>query len=447
MSAPALPLTGPQQGMWAAQRLDPDSPSLWTAEAVELNGELDLPALEAAIAEAVRACDALHMRYALEQGRPVQRLQPRRASIVREDFSACADPWKQARAWMDQDLLQRPELGRRPLFATAVIALSPRRHLWYLRAHHIALDGFAYLLLIHRVAELYSARVEGRTPPPARDWSLQPAIAEEADYRESDQYARDREFWHHCLADAGEPPTLGRKCAPADRALCERVLLPGREFERWQAAARALGVDWAAWLIAAILAWMHARCGERELSLGVLAMNRLGSVALAVPCMAMNVVPLRLRVEPEQDFATLARRTAAALRALRPHQRYNYDWLRAGLGLQDSHAQLYGPVVNLMPFDRRFTFSGLDSRAHPISVGAVEDLDITVSPTPHGLRLDVQANPNAYDPTGLRAHHQALLALLDDVCVDAAERPLAETCARIAAVAEPTPSPRTPEAA
>ncbi|MBW8809441.1 MAG: hypothetical protein JF591_11535, partial [Lysobacter sp.] len=51
----ALPLSGPQLGMWAGQQLDPDSPSFWTAEAIELHGALDLVALEDAVRETLSA--------------------------------------------------------------------------------------------------------------------------------------------------------------------------------------------------------------------------------------------------------------------------------------------------------------------------------------------------------------------------------------------------------
>ncbi|MBX9403240.1 hypothetical protein K4L06_18165 [Lysobacter sp. BMK333-48F3] len=417
MSAPeSLALTGPQYGMWAAQQLDPDSPSLWTAEAVELEGELDIQALRAAVLDTLRACDALHMRYREGEDGLSQSLDPARGvewPLI--DCSNAVDPWSEAREWMRGDLARRADLRQGPLFASALIRLGPQRHLWYLRVHHIALDGFAYLLLIHRVAELYSAAVGGRAAAPARDWSLAPVVAEDAAYRQSSRCAEDRAFWLERFAGAGEPVTLGRKCAPDDSSHSLRRLLPPAQYQAWQGAARAVGADWASWLVAAIAAWMHARSSAREIALGLLVMNRLGSAALGVPCMAMNVVPLRIALDPAQGFDVLVREVAAELRALRPHQRYNYEWLRGDLGLADSHAQLYGPVLNLMPFDRGFIFEGLRSRAHPVSVGSVEDLDITVSPLPDGLRLDLEANPQAYPLEVLEAHQVALLGLLDAV--------------------------------
>lgn len=410
----AMPVTAPQYGMWAGQQLDPASASFWTAEAVELVGELDVTTLQRAIDEALRDCDALHMRYRVEDGQLVQRLDAGRAiDRQRLDFSGVHQGSLLAHGWMRRDLLQPADLEHGPLFATAVIRIGRQQHLWYLRAHHIALDGYAYLLLIHRVAQLYSAYCVGTTPEPGRDWSLRAVVDEETAYRASPQRTLDAAFWRAQLAGTPTPPTLAAKTPPCDNTRSQRWMLAPSTQARWQVAARACGVDWAAWLVAAIAAWLYARSGEREVSLGLLVMNRLGSAALGVPCMAMNVVPLWLRVDPDAGFDALAREVAAAMRRMRPHARYNYEQLRVDMGLEGSHAQLYGPVVNLMPFDRGFVFAGLRSRAIPVSVGSVEDLDITVSPLADGVRFDIEANPRAYDATTLRSHHEALLAITE----------------------------------
>lgn len=442
-----LPLSAPQYGMWAAQQLDPHSPAFWTAEAIELEGELDRPALERAIVETLAACDALHMRYSPLDGDVVQRLEPSRDDrLIYVDLSSAADP--RAAAWvrMRADLATPVDLHTGPLFATELIRIESNgpgadRHLWYLRSHHIALDGFGYLLLIHRVAEAYSAYRRGEEPPPRRDWSLQPLLAEEQRYRNGAAYAEDRAFWRRSLADAPPPARLTPAMAVDDRPRSASARLAPAIYPQWQAAARACGVDWAAWLIAAIAAWMHARGGFDEVSIGLLVMNRLGSVALTVPCMGMNVIPLRVYTPAQMPFRDLAQSVADELRTIRRHQRYNYEWMRIDAGLEGSHRQLYGPVLNLMPFDRGFVFDGLRSCAHPVSVGPVDDLDITVSPLADGMRFDIDANPLAYDDATLQAHHAALLDLIATVARKPASSLAALRSELAAAAAVPVAAP------
>lgn len=423
----ALPLTAPQYGMWAAQQLDPGNPCFWTAEAVEFVGELNEDALRAAVTETLAACDALHMRYFLKDAQVAQ--QPdlsREIDFSTHDFSGTDPTGVLAHGWMQRDLRCAPDLEHGPLFRTALLKLGPQRHLWYLRAHHIALDGFAYLLLIKRVAQVYSAQCAGVASPQSRDWSLQPVVAEELAYRGSPDYTCDRAFWQLQFAGMRPPVTLAPLRPPAETTRSQRHVLPFHAYAAWQASARACGVDWAAWLVAVIAAWMQQRSGADEVSLGLLVMNRLGSAALCVPCMGMNVLPLRIPIDRGQPFDTFARRVAELLREARRHQRYNYEWMREDCGLAGTYRQLYGPVLNLMPFDRAFTFAGLVSRALPVSVGSVEDLDITVSPLADGVRFDFEANPAAYSAATLRAHHATLLQSLGNVVAraDAAIRDL-----------------------
>src|SRR5690606_2114070 len=83
------------------------------------------------------------------------------------------------------------------------------------------------------------------------------------------------------------------------------------------------------------------------------------------------------------------------------------------------------PVVNLMPFDRPLQFGGLMALSHPLSAGPVEDLSITAVPSTRGLRLDLEANPHAYDDGALAQHRDTLLATIVQL-TDQPDSPLCE---------------------
>ncbi|CDG83717.1 non-ribosomal peptide synthetase [Janthinobacterium agaricidamnosum] len=422
--AAALPLSAAQYGIWLGQQLDPASPAYWTAETVELHGALNAAAFDAALRQAVAECDALHQRYASDGAQVWQTPAAERGwALERLDFSAAAAPFDAAQRWIQADLLQLADLRSGPLFGSALLTLGAARTLWYLRVHHIALDGFGYALLAQRVADLYSANAAGRPAPPPRPGALEPVIAEDRLYQVSAARARDRDFWCARLKDAPAPVLLApaRPVAHGVRRL--RHTLPAASLAAWQAAAGAAGVDWSAWLIAAIAAWLQRQTGAGAVTLGLPVMGRLGSVSLGVPCMAMNIVPLHVPIGRDTGLGRLAQQVAADMRALRPHQRYRYEHLKHDLGLGDGSRRLFGAVVNLMPFDRPLVFGALAALAHPVSAGPVEDLSIVVAPGPDGVRLDFDANPDAYDSATLATLHAGLLAtlaLLADPAHDAA---------------------------
>ncbi|MFC4158682.1 amino acid adenylation domain-containing protein [Chitinimonas lacunae] len=435
-AADRLPLSAAQYGIWLGQQLDPASPAYLTAEAIELRGALDEAAFLAAVRRTLDRCEALHMRYRSDGESVWQTHEPRHDwPLPCPDLSAAASPWQAAQDWMSADLAQPVDLADGPLFATALLRLGPERHLWYLRIHHVACDGFGYTLLSRRVAALYAALRQGVAAPADPEWRLAPVVEEDRRYQESAAAERDRAFW---LAQASDTPAPFTLAPPATIAHTVRrrhgALTPALQA-RWQEAAAAAGVDWAAWLIAAIAAWLHREGGTRELTLGLPVMGRLGSVALTIPCMAMNIVPLHLRVDPAGSLSDLARHTAAAMKALRPHQRYRYERLRHDLGLVGSSRRLFGPVINLMPFDRPLDFGGLEALSHPVSAGPVEDLSITVAVRADGIRLDFEANPDAYDAARLDQARETLIEALDRLTA-APDRPIGDVLGAAAPAAQ-----------
>lgn len=391
-----LALTAAQYGIWIGQQLDPDSPAYWTAEAVELSGELNVAAFEAALRQAIDECDALHQRYSTDGQHAWQSTAARgHWPLARHHLDDAA-----AQSWMLADLQRRPDLEHGPLFASALLHTAPQRTLWYLRVHHVALDGFGYALLAQRVAALYSAIVAGAAPPPCRCAALAPVVAEDAAYQASAACAADRAFWSGRMRDALPPVLLAPPAAVAHGVRRRRGVIPIQGLES------VIAGDWAAKMIAAFGAWLQHETGAPELTLGLPVMGRLGSVALGVPCMAMNIVPLRIAIEPHAALCALATAVATEMRSVRPHQRFRYEHMKQG------QRRLFGAVINLMPFDRPPSFGPLAAKSIPVSAGPVEDLSVSIAPGPDGIRCDLEANPDAYDDATLERLHASLLAAM-----------------------------------
>ncbi|WP_342381986.1 thioester reductase domain-containing protein [Myxococcus stipitatus] len=409
------PLSAAQHGIWVGQQLDLASPIYNAGECIELRGPLLVEHFEAAVRQTVDEAEALHARFEISEGGPVQRVSPRVEWVLQQvDLSTAADPWVAARDWMNEDLKRTVDLTRGPLFAEVLFKAGPERHFWFQRVHHIAMDGYGFSLLARRVAELYTARVTGR-PAPASLAPLRPVLDEDAAYRASPQFEQDRAFWVDRLTESPLPVTLAPPAPMSPAFVRATRQLTSIQVERMQGVARPLGLTWPDLVLAAAAAWIHARTGAPEVVLGLPVMTRLGSVSLRVPCMAMNIVPLRVPVAAGATLASLARNIALELRASRPHLRYRYEQLRRDLRRVGGQRKLFGPVVNIMPFDYGLRFSGLTSIAHNISAGPVEDLSIGVYARSDGggLRVDFDANPDCYDVSTVDSHQQDFLQRLD----------------------------------
>ncbi|WP_374351941.1 amino acid adenylation domain-containing protein [Chitinimonas sp.] len=429
ISLPRLPLSQAQLGIWFGQALDPANPSYWTAEALDLRGPLDLARLERAMRALLDHCESLRMVFGSDDaGQLWQTPQPLADNwrLPLLDLSTHVQPQQAAQAHIDGQLQQAADLTVGPLYRCGLLKLAPDHHRLWLAAHHIALDGYGYALLFQALAERY--RDQAAALP---DWGMQALIDEEQAYRQSPAWLRDQAFWLQAMA-AAKPPAL---LAPP-RPLAYRVArlageLPEASWHACQQAARALAVDAPVLLVAAIAAWLYQQSGEAAQTLGWPVMNRLGSLAINRPCMAMNIVPLPLLIDPNAGLDALVQQLLAQLRAIRPHQRYRHEQLRRDLGRIGGDKRLFGAVVNLMPFERTLAFGELAAQPLALAAGPVEDLAINLLPGPGGMHIALHAHPDAYPPERLAVLQPSLFAALDALWRDVRE-PLAQALPAVA---------------
>ncbi|MEV5187768.1 amino acid adenylation domain-containing protein [Streptomyces werraensis] len=411
------PLSGAQEGLWYAGRLAPDGAAYNTAEAVEIHGPLDDVLFETALRRVVAEADTFTLRFADTDDGPRCHPAPDADDwpLHRVDVSGAGDP--EAAAWghVRTDLATPVDLEKGPLFAHTLLTLAPDRHLWLLRAHHLLLDGYSYKLLGRRLADTYNALAEGREPEPSVFAPVSRLQEEEAAYLTSERYAQDRDHWARRLADLPEPARLtSRTAAPTAPFLRRTAELTPAETEALDAAATRLGVRRTDLLTAATAVYLHRMTGAEDLVLGLATMSRLGSAALRTPGTASDVLPLRVAATPGTPVAELVRAVAGELGALRRHQRYRGEFLRRDLGLLGTGRRLYGPVLNIVPFDESPVFAGHPTTWHHLSGGAVDDFQISVRPGPRGggLWLAFDANPALYEEDELALHRGRFLAVL-----------------------------------
>ncbi|MFE9258349.1 amino acid adenylation domain-containing protein [Streptomyces sp. NPDC006879] len=413
------PLTGAQEGLWFAQRLDPTNAAYNTAEYMEIHGRVDPELFERALRQAVSEAGTFALRFLDTADGPRCQVSASDGWTLHQvDVSSQSDPRGAAEAWIRADMAQPADLTDGPLFTQALFTVAPDRYFWFLRAHHILLDGYSYKLLARRFAAIYSSLASGQEVSPTPFAPLARLLDEEASYRASERFARDCAYWTQQLANAPGAVGLTSASAPPSPSFIRRVTrLDEQQAQRLATAAARLGGGRNELLLAAVAAYLHRATAAPELILGLPTMSRLGSSALRTPGTTSNIVPLRLTVTPGTTAAELVGSVTTELRQARRHQQYRVEDLRRDHHMVGAGRRLYGPVVNLIPFDDEPPFGGFRTTWHHLSGGAVEDLQINVRPGAggQGLWIAFDANPALYSQAELDDHHDRLLLLLDQL--------------------------------
>ncbi|MEV5652285.1 non-ribosomal peptide synthase/polyketide synthase [Nocardia sp. NPDC052254] len=411
-----FPLTPAQLGVWYAQLLDPRTP-ITIAQYVDVHGDLDVEVLRRVSIDAAREFGSTVARLGETDGDPYQVVDPRLpVEIEPVDLRAADDPVAAAHEWMRAEYTAPIDLVSDRLFAGAVLRVGERRWFWYLRAHHIVLDGFGALTNTMRVAERYTAAVRGLEPDPATAGTLESLVAGEQKYVGSSRFDSDRQYWGERVRDLDGATTLNGRTAPrAAGNLVYGRQLPDRIVARMNDLAAAHDSTAAVVLLAAFAAYLARSTGRDEAVLSLPVTARTTAVMRRSAGMLSNIVPLRLRIG-EAGWAELLRRTRVEVAGALRHQRYRHEDIRrdAGMDQPATRRALFGPLANIMLFRSDLTLGDTVGRYHVLSTGPVEDMSLNVY---YGdsdrVHVDFEANPHLYSGDDIARHHARFVGFLE----------------------------------
>ncbi|MFD3586804.1 non-ribosomal peptide synthase/polyketide synthase [Streptomyces sp. NPDC058683] len=180
-----------QRRLWFLHRMDGPSATYNMPLALSLTGELDRPALHAALADVIARHESLRTVFRETDGVPYQvvlsasRAHPE-LPVVELDESRLAERLAQtARRGFD--------LAAEPPVRAELYALAPDRHVLLVVVHHIAADGWSMGPLSGDLAAAYTARCRGEEP----QWAPLPV-----------QYADYTCWQRELLGDTADPDSL-----------------------------------------------------------------------------------------------------------------------------------------------------------------------------------------------------------------------------------------------
>ena len=326
----ALPLSFAQQRLWfLAQMGDEANAAYHVPGGLRLRGALDETALQAALDRIVQRHEVLRTCFGLEQGQPVQLIQPEgRFALHKHDLSGAADIDAEVERWTLAEADETFDLGTGPLIRGRLLRLAAQDHILLLTVHHVVSDGWSMSVLMRELGELYRAyAVDGVAPD--QD-PLPPLPVQYADYAlwqrqwlDGAVLQRQLDFWRGHLL--GAPAVLE---LPGDRARPPVQDLTGgtltfeidAELSRGlRALSQRHGTTLYMTLLAGWAALLSRLSGQDDLVVGTAGVNRSHAEVEPLIGFFVNTLALRIDLSGEPDTAELLARVRATALAAQQH--------------------------------------------------------------------------------------------------------------------------------
>ncbi len=421
-AGPMLPLTAAQRGMWFAENMSPDY-SVNVCQYLDIRDRdrsLDIELLIRIHDESARELQSAYTRIVDIDGTPMQTVDySMHFTLEVLDMRTAEDPVAEALEWMNTDYRRPVELlATTSLARSVLIRIEDGRAFWYLRGHHVLLDGYAALNSTLRMVERYNASVAGEDFQPKPHADLAELVDDDIAYSTGSRRDRDRAYWVERAADLPERVTLAQHAATAP--LSPINLVAGRMInETFQQRLAELAAEQssslAVLLTAGFSAYLARMTGTDEVVLSVPVTGRSTAKTKRASGMVSNMLPVRASAAADASLHELIAQIQLELTGVLRHQRYRFEDIRLDAGMRDAATASFGPIVNMVFFDKPIAITGADVEYHILSSGILEDLRVNfyqASPTAP-VFVDLHGNPHLYTESELAVHVDRFLAFFE----------------------------------
>jgi amino acid adenylation domain-containing protein len=454
--ARVVPATESQREIWLAASLEPAA-SLAYNESVtlHLDGVLNAAALRHALQGVIDRHEALRGSLSAD-GCQFRIAATAELACVERDLSALDVDARQAAvdAALSAAVGTPFDLEQSPMLRVELLRLGEQNHILIISTHHIVCDGWSFGLIVRDLAALY-AEACGSAPaslPPAGSFA-EFALAE-ATHPQSAEFHADEAYW--LARNTPQPAALD---LPLDRPRPRRRGFASQRRDRildagLVAAVKRVGASRGASLYATLLATfgvlLHRLSGQDDLIVGIPAAGQSGGDHADLVGHAVNVLPLRLSLDPVQLFADTLLRVRGDLLDAFEHQRYTFGTLlrRLALARDPSRLPLVSVLFNLDPGldDDSLGFDGLAARFAGVA-RSHENFELFINAVQVGgdLRLECQYSSDLFDAATierwLEIYATLVQAVVDDPARALGDLPMLSDQGRVALHAlQPAPT-------
>ncbi len=385
-----LPLSFAQQRLWFLHQLSPDSHSYNLLDALRLEGNLNLLALEQSLSELIRRHEILRTTFPMVEGQPIQRIAPpSTVSLPLEDLQGLS---KNEQTEHLQEIaiafsLKPFNLAKESLVQFKLLKLGFQEYVLLLKMHHIIYDGWSLSIFFGELSQLYAAFVQG-LPSPLAKLSIQYAdfAVWQRQWLTGEVLERQLNYWQKQLQDAPTilelPTDYPRPPIPSFRGDGQVFRLNQDLTQRLKRLSQKSGATLFMTLLAAFFVLISRCSGQLDVLVGSPIANRNSSAIEKLMGFFANTLALRGDMSRNPSFLELLERVKQTTLSAYAHQDLPFEMLVEKLQLNRdlSHNPLIQVMFSLQNTPQsEASLSGLKMESLPLSVELKARFDLEVN--------------------------------------------------------------------
>lgn len=346
-----FPASFAQQRLWFLDRLEPGNPVYNIPLSLQIEGNLNLPALEAALNEIVRRHEILRTTFALELDQPVQVVHPFvpfPLPVTDLQAQPCAEHSLGER--LSADLERAFDLERGPLLRAELLRLREYQYILAMTVHHIVFDAWSRDVFFRELAALYEAFIRNQPSPlPALLVQYADFAVWQREWLQGTVLEGEIRFWREKLANA--PPLLElpsdfpRPAVQSYRGARESFAVPRDITHALEQLSRKTGASFFMTLLASFQVLLYRNTGQPDILVGTPIANRNRLEIEGLIGFFVNTLVMRSRVSDESTFRQLLDQVRQTAFDAYAHQDLPFEKLVETL--QPRRSLAYAPLVQV----------------------------------------------------------------------------------------------------
>jgi amino acid adenylation domain-containing protein len=331
-----LPLSFAQQRLWFLNELTPERALYNVSLAVRMRGDLNVKALEGALAEIVRRHEVLRTSFPTVAGRPAQRIAPSLEVplplVKLEPSEEEGAQEEEVRRFINREARTPFNLAEPPLLRAHLLQLGAEDFVLVCTIHHIISDGWTIGVMVRELGALYEAFANKRPSP------LAPLPVQYADFAHwqrkwlgGEALEKQLAYWKQQLAAPSRPLDLPfdqpRPEVPQYKGASASFVLSNELTGALRALSRQEGVTLFMTMLAAFQTLLHRYSGSDEISVGSPVANRSRTETEGLIGCFINTLALRTQLSGNPSFREVLRRVREVTLGAYAHQDVPFEVL------------------------------------------------------------------------------------------------------------------------